>query len=354
MHGMRHVSFNVHNALTQWQSGPFSLCVVAALMAIAYWYLQADWALASRGRQWPRHRTAAFLAGLVVVDIAVQSPVATFTGSYFQAHVIQHLLLMVVAPPLLALGAPSTMLLQTVRRRPKVAWLAVLRSRPFAVLTHPVLVWFLYFGVMFAFFLSSLINTAMLHMWLMDVFNLVFLFGGCLYWWPMVGRDPIVHWKMGYGARMVNVLLGAPPEVILGLAILSARAPIASMYTLSSTHAGGALLWVSTEFAVIAGFIPIFWQWSRSDERAAARADAKLPPIDFSAEIATATATPWTPPADAEADVEKLSNWKLMWLSRTGAIPYVRPDGTIVTETAPAYFRRPATVRPRPRFAAAP
>ena len=125
--------------------------------------------------------------------------------------------------------------------------------------------WFLYFGIMFAFFLSSLINLAMHHMALMDLLNVIFLLGGCLYWWPMVGADPIVHWKMGYGARMVNILLGGPPEVILGLVILSARTPIASMYSLASTHAGGGLLWISTEFAVIAGFIPIFWQWSRSD-----------------------------------------------------------------------------------------
>ena len=272
---MSRVDFDLHNALTRWQSGPFSLLVAAALIAAAYSYLRGDWLLAARGRRWPPGRTAAFLAGLVAVDVALQSPVATFTGMYFQAHVLQHLLLMVVAPPLLALGAPSTMLLQTASRKTKMAWLAVLRSRPFAILTHPIPVWALYFGTMFSFFLSSLINVAMHHLALMDVLNVVFLLGGCLYWWPMVGADPIVHWRMGYGARMVNVLLGGPPEVILGLAILSARTPIASMYTLSSTQAGGALLWISTEFAVVAGFIPIFWQWSRSDARTAARLDAQ-------------------------------------------------------------------------------
>ena len=165
----------------------------------------------------------------------------------------------------------------------------MLRSRPFAVLTHPVTVWILYFGVMFAFFLSSLINVAMHHMALMDAFNVLFLLGGCLYWWPMVGNDPIVHWKMGYGARMVNILLGGPPEVILGLAILSARTPIASMYSLSSTHAGGALLWISTEVVVAIAFFPIFWQWSRSDERAGTRADTCQSPAASNPLIAGAS-----------------------------------------------------------------
>jgi putative membrane protein len=309
MGGMRRVELSLHTALTQWQSGPFALGALAVLVALAYWYLRADWMLSARGRKWPRHRTTAFLAGLLAVDLAVQSPVATFTGTYFQAHIIQHLLLMVVAPPLLALGAPSTLLLQTASRRTKARWLRALKSRVAAVITHPVVVWILYFGLMFAFFLSSLINVAMHHMALMDLMNVVFLLGGTLYWWPMVGLDPIVHWKMGYGARMVNVLIGGPPEVILGLAILSQRTPIASMYTLASTHAGGGLLWVSTEAATIGGFLPIFWQWIRSDERTAAREDAR------------ATNRAPAVPAPLRESPAGLSVWEASWLARTGKVP---------------------------------
>ena len=65
----------------------------------AVWYLRAQSDLAARGRRWRRKRTLSFLAGLVALDLALQSPVATFTMEFFQAHVIQHLLLMVVAPP---------------------------------------------------------------------------------------------------------------------------------------------------------------------------------------------------------------------------------------------------------------
>jgi putative membrane protein len=346
---MNRVEFTLHNALTRWQWSPFSMLVLAAVIAAAYWYLRADWLLAARGRGWSRWRTASFLAGLAVIDIALQSPVATFTGTYFQAHVIQHLLLMVVAAPLLALGAPSTLLLQTASRPTKRAWLGVLRSRPFAVLTFPVVVWFLYFGLMFAFFLSSLINVAMHHMWLMDLLNLTFLFGATLYWWPMVGMDPIIHWKMGYGTRMANVLLGAPPEVILGLAILTASRPIASMYTLDSTHAGGALLWIATEFSVICAFIPIFLQWVRSEERTAARIDAR---DQRGPQPATALAEPEAPPT--------LTNWEAMWLSRTGMVPTRSDDGRWITDShaagavkAPPDLTSLATMPPAPREPAA-
>src|ERR1700728_2294172 len=161
MSGMNKVAFTLHNALTQWQWGPFPLFILAVVVGAAYWYLRSDWLLASRGRRWSGWRTAAFMAGLFAIDLALQSSVAAFTGTYFQAHVLQHLLLMVVAPPLLALGAPSTLLLQTSSRRTKSLWLSILNSRVFAALTFPLVVWFLYFGVMFAFFLSSLINLAM-------------------------------------------------------------------------------------------------------------------------------------------------------------------------------------------------
>jgi putative copper resistance protein D len=272
---MNKVQFNLHTAMTSWQWGPFPIVVGITLVALAYWYLSADWRLAERGRRWPGRRTLSFMAGLMAIDLALQSPIATFTGSYFQAHVIQHLLLMAVAPPLLALGAPSTLLLQTAGRATKKRWLGVLHSRPFAVFTHPVPVWFFYFGAMFAFFLSPLVNYAMEHMALMDGINLVFLLGACCYWWPVVGLDPIVHWRMGYGARMANLALGVPFESFLGIAIMSDRSPIASMYTAASTHSGGALLWAAAELATFVGLIPVFWQWMRADERAGARADAR-------------------------------------------------------------------------------
>src|ERR1700722_17749705 len=175
MGGMPQVDFTLHNALTRFDLSAFPCCVTAALIAIGVWYLRADWRLAERGRRWGGGRTGAFLSGLVFCDLAFASPIAVLSGTYFQAHVLQHLILMVVAPPLLALGAPSTLLLQTASRRTKERWLRVLRSPSFAMLSHPVTVWFLYYGVMFAFFLTSLINTAMLHMWLMDVMNVVFL-----------------------------------------------------------------------------------------------------------------------------------------------------------------------------------
>lgn len=330
---MSDVHFGMHTVFTAWQWGPFPLLAVACLLGLAYWYLGAVWKLAARGRRWPGLRTVAFLGGLVAIDLALQSPVATFTASYFEAHVLQHLLLMVVAPPLLALSGPSTLLLQSSNRRTKTRWLAVLRSRPFAVLTHPLTAWTLYFGAMTVFFLSSLINVAMDHMALMDAINLVFLLGGCLYWWPLIGIDPIVHWKMGYGARMASILLGGPIEVWLGIAIMSSRRPIASMYTLAGTHTGGAILWTATEFATFAGFVPIFVLWSRSEQRKGTRADARgargargaVRDVPESAGTDRGNDRRGSPTEGGTP----VSAWEAAWLARTGGMPLESPASRV-------------------------
>jgi cytochrome c oxidase assembly factor CtaG len=324
MSGMKPVGFSVHALLTAWGAGPFALATLAVVVACACWYLQAGRKLARRGRRWPGWRTVAFLGGLASVELAIGSPIATFTMAYFQAHVVQHLLLMVVAPPLLALGAPSTLLLQTSSRPTKTAWLRVLRSRPFAVITHPIVAWAAYFGAMTLFFLTSLIGVAMRHTDLMDLWNVFFLFGGTVYWWPLVGIDPIVHWRMGHAARMANVLLGGPVEIWLGIALLSARVPVGPMYTVDSTHAGGALLWGATEVATLIGFLVIFRQWARSEEREAVREDRRLA-ASTAAGAGLDVAAPDPGDASDRAPVPSgsrpLSAWEAMWLERTGTIP---------------------------------
>lgn len=312
---MTDVAFTLHNLLTKWQWSSFPLAVLIVLGALLFCYLRQTWILALHGREWSKWRTASFVGGLVAIDLALQSPIATFTSSYFQAHVLQHLLLMVVAPPLLALSAPSTLLLQSSSRKTKTRWLAILRSTSFATISHPMSAFFLYFGFMSIFFLTQLINFAMLHMWLMDTINVVFLFGGTLYWWPMIGIDPIVHWKMEYGSRMLNILLGTAVEAFLGVSIIAYSRPIASMYTVNGTRAGGALLWVSTEFVTLGAFIPIYIQWTRSEARVGARADKALRTRHLLNNAQELSAE------GGERKERSLTAWELEWIARTGSAP---------------------------------
>jgi hypothetical protein len=81
---------------------------------------------------------------------------------------------------------------------------------------------------------------------------------------------------MSHGAKLVNLLIGVPIESFLGLALLSATRPAASIYTLAGTHSGGGLLWVGAEFFTFLALIPVFVQWVRFEERKGARYDAQL------------------------------------------------------------------------------
>jgi cytochrome c oxidase assembly factor CtaG len=298
MHGTHRLDFNVHNVLTRWETSPFALVMLALVVVTGVWYVQSAWALSARGRIWSWKRTASFLTGLVLIDLAFQSPVASFTMTYFQAHMIQHLLLMVTAPPLIALGAPMTLALQTSKRPTKVRLLRVLNSRTFRVWSHPIPSAALYYFSMFAFFLTSAVNVAMTHMWLMDVVNVAFLIASLHFWWPIVGVDEIPHWPMGHGMKMVALLIGVPIESFLALALLSTTRPAASMYTLSSTHSGAAILWVGAELFTILALIPVFLQWIRVEGRRTARIDAEL---DAAYEAAGTTLTPFDGSAAADS-----------------------------------------------------
>ncbi|MGH9078152.1 MAG: cytochrome c oxidase assembly protein [Acidimicrobiales bacterium] len=275
MGGMGSVPVDFHNLWSLWAPGPFACTVAAAAVAAVVWYLRARGRLRDRGRSWSTWRPVCFVAGVASVELGLGSSVAVLAGGSFSMHIVQHLLLMVVAPPLLALGAPMTLALQTSSRPTKVALLKALHSWPFAVVSHPVVVWFLYYGAMIGFFLSPALGFAMDHMAVMDVVNLGFLAGGTLFWWPMVGLDPVPRWRMGYGMRFLNLLAGIPFESFLGIALIMEARPVASMYTLAGTHAGGGLLWVASELSTAVALVPMFSQWFKADTRQGARSDAR-------------------------------------------------------------------------------
>ena len=276
MNGAHHLGLTLHNVLTQWDTSPFALLTLATVLVVGAWYIQSVWALSAKGRKWSRKRTTAFLTGLVLIDLALQSPIATFTMGYFEAHMVQHLLLMVTAPPLLALGAPMTLALQTSGRATKVRLLRVLNSRVFKWWSHPIPTAAVFYVSMFAFFLTSAVDVAMNHMWLMDVVNVAFLVAAMHFWWPIVGMDLIPHWPMSHGMKMVSLLIGVPIESFLALALLASVRPAASMYSLSSTHAGAGILWIGAEAFTFLALIPVFLQWLRFEGRRTARIDAEL------------------------------------------------------------------------------
>src|SRR6185312_10134907 len=114
------------------------------------------------GNPVPRFRVWCWFGGLAVLFVALASPIATYDTTLFSVHMVQHLLLTLVAAPLLALGAPITLLLRvcSASTRQRLV-LPILHSRVLRVLSFPVVTWVLFAGVMWASHFSGLYDASL-------------------------------------------------------------------------------------------------------------------------------------------------------------------------------------------------
>lgn len=272
----RSPTVTLHGLLTAWQVEPLALVALAVTVGAGIAYLVGVRRLRSRrGRVWPRWRAAAFLAGLAMIVVAVNSGLASYDGTDFAAHVVQHLLLMSVAPPLLALGAPVILALQTVGRPTKTRLLKVLHSPPVRFLGVPGVPVVVLLATMYGYFLTPLYPYSLVHPLFHDFTHLWFLAAGCVYWWPIVGADPMPR-PLGYPARLGLLVPPIPFDAFLGVAIMGMSRPIAPQNSLGDTHMGGAILWGFGELFTFAALAVIFVQWAAADERRQAREDRRL------------------------------------------------------------------------------
>ncbi len=262
----------LHTLLTGWQTDPLIWVAAAAEVAAVAWYLVSMRRLGARGRRWPVRRLVAFLGGILVVVVAIQSGLAAYDDTNFTAHVMQHLLLMNLAPPLLAMGAPITLALQSSKRSTTTRLLRVLHSRPARVLTHPVVAATLTVVTMYAYFLTPLYRLSLEHPLLHYYFHVHFLVAGCLFWWPIVGTDVLPR-RWGHGAKVGLLFAGIPWSSFLGIALLTTKVPIAPAHSLADTHSGGGLLWAGTEMFNVMFLLVVVADWARCDLRQAQRYD---------------------------------------------------------------------------------
>ncbi|MGO9659032.1 MAG: cytochrome c oxidase assembly protein [Acidimicrobiales bacterium] len=274
-----------------WQGQWTSFVALALEVAALAWYLRSVRRLGGRDRSWSPFKTAGFVAGLVVVAYAVEGGIAYYDVSNFTVSVIQHLLLIIVAPPLLAMGAPLTLALQSSSPRTTAVLLRALRGVPARLLTYPLVAFAGLMGTMYVYFLTPLYGFSERHPALQAYLMLHFLMAGCLFWWPMVGKDLLPR-RFGFGTRFVLVFLSIPFNAALGLIIASLERPLyPAGNTLADTQSGGNVLWGLLEVVTVAALALLFVQWAREEERKAVRADRQL-----DAALAAARASVAPPP----------------------------------------------------------
>jgi putative membrane protein len=234
----------------------------------------------------PARRSAAFLAGVATVAIALQSGIEQYDTTLFSVHMVQHLLLTLVAAPLLALGAPITLLLRaaTPRVRRRVI-LPILHSRIVRVIAFPVVAWVLFAGVMWATHFSPLFDLALEDRLAHDLEHLLFLGSALLFWWPAVGLDP-APWRLPHPARALYVFLQMPQNTFLAVVILNAAAPLYPHYVtlarswgptpLADQQMAGGIMWLGGDLLFIAAIAGIIAGWMRHEEARNRVADRRL------------------------------------------------------------------------------
>jgi cytochrome c oxidase assembly factor CtaG len=187
------VSPTLDAALRSWAFAPWLL---AALLLTAGVYLRG-WLMLQRRdpRRWNGGHLAAFLGGLAAIYLALASPVEPFAALLLQVHMVQHLLLMMVAPPLLWLGAPLFPLLRGLPRPVRVYWAAPLLAAPplrrlFGRLTHPLTALALFVAATWVWHAPPMYDLALRSSAWHYLEHACFLGTALLFWYPVVRPYP--------------------------------------------------------------------------------------------------------------------------------------------------------------------
>ncbi|HCA87335.1 MAG TPA: hypothetical protein DEQ61_18780 [Streptomyces sp.] len=264
---------------------PFFLigCVLALLL-----YGSAVVRLRRRGDAWPVGRTVSWVIGVLTVALVMCTRLNDYGMVMFSVHMVQHMVISMVSPVLLLLGAPVTLTLRALpsagrgRTGPRELLVALLHSRLLRTVSHPVFtiplfiasLYALYFTPIFDFLMGSTVGhiAMMVH----------FLAVGLVFFWPIMGVDPGPH-RPGYVMRMLELFAGMPFHAFFGIALMMASEPMVMSYAdppvslgldaLADQNAAGGIAWAFSEVPSVIVLVALLFQWHRSEEREARRSD---------------------------------------------------------------------------------
>ena len=273
--------------LLAWHPQPIPLEPVACLLALAL-YAAAVWRLHRRGDRWPIHRVLAWTAGVATIAAVTCTGVGGYGMEMFSVHMVQHMVLSMLSPILLLLGAPVTLALRVLpaarrgRTGPRELITAVLHSRLAKVVSSPLFTLPLFIASLYGLYFTPLFDAAMRswpgHEWMLTHF----LATGLLFFWPIMGIDPAPH-RPPHLMRMLELFIGMPFHAFFGIAVMMSSGltvtffahPPASWHfdPLADQNTGGGIAWAFSEVPTVLVLIALLVQWAAADRRTAARTD---------------------------------------------------------------------------------
>lgn len=242
--------------------------------------------LRQRGDHWATGRTVAFVAGgLGSIASVTMSGVEAYDDTLLSVHMVQHMVLAMVGPIFLALGAPVTLALRVLPGAPRKTLLSVLHSRFATVLTFPLVAFGIFIANPFVLYFTGLYRLTLEHAWLHELTHVHFIVTGCLFFWPLLGLDPLPN-RWPYPGRALLMVLSVPFHTVLGLTIMQDKTLLAGDYypnlhltwsnPWSDQVTAGGILWAGGELVSVTMLGILVVQWIRQSEREAKRIDRAL------------------------------------------------------------------------------
>jgi putative copper resistance protein D len=268
---------------------PDALMIGVLITAVAL-YIRGVIILTRRGDKWPVGRTVAFALGISAIDYATSGGLGVYAKFSFEYHMIAHMLLGMVAPIGIVLGAPITLALRTLpqgrtseERGVRGTLIALLHSKPAAVFTNPVSALALFDGSLFVLYMTPLFGNLMQSHLGHLVMSVHFLLAGILFFHVIIGIDPNPR-KVPHIVRIVILFAAMSIHAFFAIAVLSTTTLLdqgyfASLQTpwnldlLADQRAGGSVAWAMGEIPILLALVATFIQWMRDDSRETKRID---------------------------------------------------------------------------------
>ena len=254
--------------LTAWQLDAIAVVVVVLLGA---WYLTgvALVPMRSPGTRWPLLRTLSFFGGLLAIILATCGSVAVYDQVLFTAHMVGHLLLIMVAPALLIAGCPLSLAIAA-SRPPTAEWIErIAKGRVVALITAPPIALATYAAALVGTHLTGLMDHIMRSTWAGQLEHLVFLVVGCQLFILVIGDEPI-RWRLASPPRWLLLAIAMAVDTFTGIVLLQGTGSVhlqpsrLDVNALSDTHTGGAIMWFGGDAIMAVVMIALVVAWLKA------------------------------------------------------------------------------------------
>ncbi|WP_224279497.1 cytochrome c oxidase assembly protein [Nocardioides lacusdianchii] len=280
--------FTLGRVFTDWGIDPIPFVVTVWAVGL---YALGVRVLRRRGDRWPVGRTLAFIGlGMGSFVFATMSGLGRYDTTLLSVHMVQHMLLSMVVPLALALGAPVTLALRTLPPAPRRWLLAVIHSRIAKVLAFAPLAFVLYIASPWALYFSPWYDASLSSSFVHQMMHIHLVLVGTLFFWPLMGVDPVPG-RVSHPFRVLLTLMTLPFHAFLGVTIMGQETLIGGEHylalregpmgswlppVLEDQHLAGGILWASGDLIGVLFFAVLFTQWVRSSMQEARREDRRL------------------------------------------------------------------------------